>query len=112
MKKFFISFLGALAGIWFSLFIAFIGLFVILGMAIASTTTTKTVKIAKSSVLKVDLSGLILDRPGTIDLRDALYHGEKDQPQGVNQIVGAIVNSASDNRIDGIVLECNGSITG
>lgn len=111
MKKFFISFLGALAGIWFSLFIAIIGLFVVLGMAVAASSGSKTVKIEKNSVLKIDLSGELSDRPGTLDLRAALQ-GDNGDIQGVNEIVGAIVNSATDKRIDGIVIECKGSAAG
>lgn len=111
MKKFFISFLGALAGIWFSLFIAIIGFFVVIGMAVASSSGSKTVKIEKGSVLKLDLSGVISDRPGTLDLKAALS-GNQNDIQGLNQIVGAIVNAATDDRIDGIVIECNGTSAG
>ncbi len=111
MKNFFISFLGALAGIWFSLFIAFIGIIIALAAAMASSSGTKTVKIEKGSVLRLDLSGEISDRPGSIDLIAAIQN-ENTEVKGLNQIVGAIVNSATDDRIDGIVIECNGSIAG
>ncbi|MDE6813708.1 MAG: signal peptide peptidase SppA, partial [Duncaniella sp.] len=62
MKKFFISFLATLAGIWFSLLIATIGLIVVIGAAMASSSGSSTVNIKDNSILRVDLSGAILDR--------------------------------------------------
>ena len=62
MKNFLISFLGALAGIWFSLFLAVIGIFIVIAAAMASSGGNTTVNVSNNSVLCVDLSGTIYDR--------------------------------------------------
>lgn len=111
MKKFFIAFLGSLAGIWFSLFIVFIGFFVVLGVAMASSFSKTTAKIEKKSVLLIDLSGQIADRPGSIDVM-AMMQGQDNDIQGLNEITGAIVNAADDDRIEGILIECKGAAAG
>lgn len=112
MKKFLLSFLGSLAGIWFSLFIAFFGIILIVAAAgVASLSNGKVVKVDSHSYLQVLLAGEISDRPGKIDPL-GMIQGEDTRAQGVNQIVGAIDASAYDDRIDGIVIECRGSELG
>lgn len=111
MKKFFISFLGTLAGIWFSLLIAFIGIMVVAGAAIASSQGSSTPKIEKESVLLLELAGEISDRPGSIDLIAAVQ-GVETEIKGLNEIVGAITCAADDDRILGIVIDCKGSTAG
>ena len=105
------AFLGTLAGIWFSLLIAFIGVFVVLGAAMASSVGSKTTKIEKGSVLLLNLAGEISDRPGSIDIMGALQ-GIDTEKKGLNEIVGAITNAAADDRIKGIVIDCQGSSAG
>lgn len=109
MKKFFISFLGALAGIWFSLFIAFFGFFIaiVAGMASSGGKASVSKEIKKGSYLTIDLSGSIADRPGSLSPMQILK-GDTDVPVGLNEIVGAIEAAATDDRIDGIVYEANG----
>lgn len=108
MKKFFISFLGALAGIWFSLFIAFVGLMMTVAAAVAASgggsSSPKEVK--KGSYLCIDLSKGIADRPGKVSPMEFLK-GNMDIPVGLNEIVGAIDAAATDDRIQGIVFEAN-----
>ena len=53
MKNFLISFLGALAGIWFSLFLAVIGIFIVIAAAMASSGGNTTVNVSNNSVLCV-----------------------------------------------------------
>lgn len=106
MKKFFISFLGALAGIWFSLFIAVIGIMIVASVAaVSSGTGPKEVK--KGSYLTLDLSGPIADRPGTPNLKEFLQ-GDTEMTLGLNQIVAAIEDAATDDNILGIVFEAGG----
>ena len=75
MKNFLISFLGALAGIWFSLFLAVIGIFIVIAAAMASSGGNTTVNVSNNSVLCVDLSGTIYDRAPKIDIREAIRGG-------------------------------------
>jgi len=112
MKKFLLAFLGTLAGIWFSLFIAFFGLILIVVAAgVSSIGNGKVVKVDSHSYLELTLVGEITDRPGRLNPIGAL-RGEDNRTQGVNTIVGAINAAAFDDRIDGIVIDCRGSEMG
>jgi len=106
------AFLGTLAGIWFSLFIAFFGLLLIIAAAgVSSLGRSKVVQVNDDSYLKLVLAGELSDRPGQLD-HIAVMRGDKTVTQGVNEIVGSIDASAGDDRIDGIVIDCRGSSAG
>ena len=111
MKKFFISFLATLAGIWFSLLLAFFGFFIALGAAMAASIGTTTVKVKNHSVLEIDLSGEILDRPSKLDFM-TIVNGVEKSSQVLSDITGSIVAAADDDRIDGIVINCKGASAG
>ncbi|MDE7476220.1 MAG: signal peptide peptidase SppA [Duncaniella sp.] len=111
MKKFFISFLATLAGIWFSLLIATIGLIVVIGAAMASSAGSSTVNIKDNSILRVDLSGAILDREPKIDFMN-VGRGEEKNYQILSDITGSIIAAADDDRIDGILIESMGAAAG
>lgn len=112
MKKFFIAFLGSLAGIWFSLFIAFVGFTIVIAAAAASSLGNKTVsEIKEGSYLTLSLSGTINERPGTLKPMEVLRGLDKDVT-GLNQIVGAIRMAAEDDRIRGIYIDCKGASAG
>lgn len=112
MKKFFISFLGTLAGIWFSIFIAFIGLtLIIAASAVSSLSGAAPAEVKDGSYLTLSLSGEISDRPSAPDPLEILK-GNDSEVQGLNQIVGAITEAAADDRISGIVIECKGAAAG
>lgn len=111
MKKFFISFLASLAGIWFSLMLSVIGLLILIGAAAASSVGSKTVEVSNNSILKVDLSGSILDRQPELDFATML--NDRDiKIQILADITGAIKTAATDDRIKGIVIECGGASVG
>lgn len=107
MKKFFISFLGALAGIWFSLLLAMIGFIIVVTAAVATSGTQNSVDIKKHSILKLDLSGVILDTQPKLDFMSVI-RGEEKGAQILSEITGSIVAAATDDRIDGIAIECAG----
>ncbi len=112
MKKFLLAFLGSLAGIWFSLFIAFFGLILVVAAAgVASLGNGKVVNVDSHSYLEILLVGEVTDRPGRID-PIGILRGEDNRTQGVDEIVGAIGAAAFDDRIDGIVIDCRGSEMG
>lgn len=111
MKKFFISFLATLAGIWFSLLLAFIGFILVISAAMATSVGSSTVDIKKHSILKVDLSGSILDTEPKLDIMSVM-RGEEKGAQILSDITGSIVAAASDDRIDGIVITANGAGAG
>ena len=58
MKVFFSSFLGVIAGLFFIFFIT-----IIAGVAIASSSSSKETGILEKSTLKINLDGVIEDRP-------------------------------------------------
>jgi len=111
MKNFFISFLATLAGIWFSLFLAFFAFLLIIAAAIASSLDSPTVKIDKNSVLKIDLSGEILDTDPMLDVITMIRNRDNGW-QLLSDITGSIKAAADDDRIDGIVIDCSGAIAG
>lgn len=111
MKKFFISFLATLAGIWFSLLLAVIGLIIVVAAAAVSSGGQKTVNIKDNSILTVDLSGPIYERQPKIDYKTLIFNGDTDY-QIVSDITGSIEAAADDDRIEGIVINCEGASIG
>lgn len=111
MKKFFISFLATLAGIWFSLLLAIFGIFIVAAAAIAHSAGSSTVDIKDNSILRIDLSGSILDRQPKIDFMSII----KEEDKGItilSDITGSIEAASTDDRIKGIVINCSGSAAG
>lgn len=72
MKVFFSSFLGVIAGLFFIFFIT-----IIAGVAIASSSSSKETGILEKSTLKINLDGVIEDRP---DKANQLLAELLDQP--------------------------------
>ncbi len=107
MKKFLSSFLGTMAGIWLSLFILAFGFFILL-LAVGLSSTGK---VEQHSILHIELSGEIMDRP-EVPTFSELVSGNGTTTQGLNDIVAAILIAAEDKNIDGIFIECNGSVAG
>lgn len=111
MKKFFISFLATLAGIWFSLMLVVIGTLIVIGAAMASSGGSSTVNIKDNSILTVDLSHPILDRQPNLDIIN-LMRGEDTNFQILSDITGSVRAAASDDRIEGIFIKCDGTAAG
>ena len=104
MKKFLISFLGALAGIWFSLFLLSIGIFMVIGIAAASGSKSGGKEIKKGSYLALDLSAGVTDRATTPDPM-LILRGDFESPLPLGDIVNAIELAAEDSKIEGICIE-------
>lgn len=109
MKKFWISFLGALGAIWLS---AFLGIFLlIMTFAVAATRDSSTVEVSPHSYLVVDLDGEFSDRPADIDWM-GIIRGRNVLQQVVGETVKSIRTAATDARIEGILLDCRGASAG
>lgn len=109
MKKFWISFLGALGAIWLS---AFLGIFLlIMTFAVAATRDSSTVEVSPHSYLVVDLDGEFSDRPADIDWM-GIIRGHNVLQQVVGETVKSIRKAAGDARIEGILLDCRGASAG
>lgn len=110
LKRFFISLLGTIAGIWIS-----IGLFFFIGILIAviagSATDSDYIDIDKHSILHIKLEGEINERPAEISLVDEVYGNTMPQ-LALNNITAAIRAAADDSRIDGIYIDCRGTLAG
>lgn len=110
LKRFFISFLGSFAGICVAGLILFFVFFMSI-LIIGSKNSGSKVAVEKSSVLRIDFSGVVEDRYESSPLLDRLM-GESQTVIPLNDLVNAIERSASDDNIEGIYLECNGASAG
>jgi protease-4 len=112
MKRFFISFLGALAGVWVSVLL--FGVLVILFIAVMAASSAGSPEIPdikKNSVLHIKLTGEVVDRQTPRDIMAEIY-GESTEQIALNTLVGAIENAADDDDIKGIFLDCKGMSAG
>lgn len=108
MKEFFRSFLAGMAAIWISALIMIIGLFIIIGaIAAASASGSSTIKVQDKTVLVFNLDGTVTDRNMPRDVLKELS-GQDETTLPLNSIIKAIDEAATDNRIAGIYLKCNG----
>lgn len=112
MKRFFISFLGALAGVWVSVLLFGVLILLMIGVAAASSSGSPDVPdVKKNSVMLISLSGEIVDRETPRDLVAEIY-GESVEQIPLNTLVASIRNAADDSDIEGIYLDCKGISAG
>lgn len=107
MKQFFIYVLATIAGLFITMFLCMAGSFLMLIMMVALSGNSSTPTIQKHSILHLDLSGNITERMGSRSLIDELQ-GIENKALPLNDIITAIDHAATDPKIDGIYLECNG----
>ncbi len=113
MKKFILivcgSFVGAFLAFLFFMVASMIMSFAIMG-SMGMNSKKKTVSVSKHSILKLDLGTTISERGGQapIDMMSLLQGEGMSQDLGLNTVVSAIENAATDKNIDGIYIECNG----
>ena len=112
MKQFFISFLGALAGIWVSVILG--GILMILCvavLAVSGASESQPGEIRHNSVLCLDLSGEVTDRAEPVNIMNEIY-GESVNSIPLNDVIAALRHAAADKDIDGAVIFCNGASAG
>ena len=113
MKKFILivcgSFVGAFLAFMFFMFAAMIMSFTIMGSMGRMGSTKGTVTVSKHSILKLDLGTTISERGGdeAIDMFSMLQ-GDMPSDLGLNTLLSAIDNAATNDKVDGIYIECNG----
>ena len=113
MKKFILivcgSFVGAFLAFMFFMFAAMIMSFTIMGSMGRMGSTKGTVTVSKHSILKLDLGTTISERGGdeAIDMFSMLQ-GDMPTDLGLNTLLSAIDNAATNDKVDGIYIECNG----
>ena len=111
MKKFLYSFLGTMAGIWLSVIIGGILIFATIIALISNITPTSVTKIENKSVLRIELSGVIVDQLTPATLMDVVQDNVETQ-LSLSDIVKAIKSAKEDSRIEGIILDCKGASIG
>lgn len=104
------SFLGTMAGIWVSVIIGGVLLLVIMGVAMASGVEPPA-QVKSGSILKVTLTGQVTDRYEPSPLIDRLYGGMPDILP-LNNLLASIDKASTDDRIQGIYLDCQGATIG
>ena len=113
MKKFILivcgSFVGAFLAFMFFMFAAMIMSFTIMGSMGRMGSTKGAVTVSKHSILKLDLGTTISERGGdeAIDMFSMLQ-GDMPSDLGLNTLLSAIDNAATNDKVDGIYIECNG----
>lgn len=115
LKKFFLSFLGSMAAIWFTFILLLI---LVVGGLVASVaglsdgiTSMAKAEVKKGSVLVLDLSGEISERKASPDFVAAVQ-GEVKTGVNLSETVAAIYRAAHDSRISGIYAKCEGAYGG
>lgn len=98
-----------MAGIWLSVILG--GLLLLLTFAVLVSNMTKSVDIEQHSILRISLTGEIVDRDAPIPFIDAIQ-GEGNELLSLSKIVNSIKAAANDPRIDGIYLDCGGASAG
>lgn len=112
MKSFFKSFLGAMAAIWFSLMLLFIGTFVtIIALAAKTSIDKSAVDVKDKTVLVLDFSSDIVDRETTPNLMNELTK-QGEQSIAMDKLISAIDRAAEDKKISGLYIKCFGGYAG
>lgn len=111
LKRFFISMLGTMAGIWISLFLVIFGGIMLVGVAIGKSSADSAVKVEKKSILYFDLSGNILERYQKQPFFEMLQSFNNQAPT-LEDMLRALDLAADDDKIEGLFIKCSGSSMG
>lgn len=111
LKRFFISLLGTMAGLWISVILLIGGIIMFFAASIGKNMGDDNVKLSKNSVLVLDLHGNIEERFQPSSFMDFIQEGENDAPT-LEELLGAVRAAADDNKIDGIYIKCGGAAMG
>lgn len=110
LKKFFIAFMGSMAALWLSAFLFVVGFVLFIAMLLASMSSSMDVE--DHTILYIDLHGAIDERPVKPSVTDVIYGGIDKSVPTLDNMLESIRLAASDSRIDGIYINCNGSELG
>ena len=110
MKKFFTTVLGAFVGSWlafliFGVVIFICGVLMITSMSFNSVNIN-TGTVSDNSVLILNLSGNVNERAQKAEFQD-IFNDNFKKSENLYDIVEAVKIAKTDNRISGIVLQCN-----
>lgn len=101
LKKFFISMLGTIAGLWISILIGIVVIICIISSLVASNMPD--VKLTDKSILYINLDGSVAERHQPGDLLQLLQDSETDGDSFVDML-DAITLAANDGKICGLYI--------
>lgn len=102
--------MGTLAAIWLSVLLG--GLLIVLTIvALVKQFSETDIEVKDHSVLRIDLSGEIVDRATDVDFMD-IINEEYEGKISLAEIVNSIRAAKTDGRIDGILIDCGGVSAG
>ncbi len=112
LKKYFISFLGALTAFWVSLMLLFIiGIVMAAGSLVASIGMSQNaVEVKDHTVLVITLDDVIQERSSNPDFFK-IINGETGGI-ALDKVVKALAAAKTDDRVEGVFLDCAGSAAG
>lgn len=108
LKKFFISMLGTMAGLWISLLIVFVGGLLIVGAIAGDTDSTK---VEKHSILYLHLTGTIAERYQPASFAEIIQNATNDAPS-LDEMIASLRLAATDSKIEAVWLDCSGAAMG
>lgn len=117
LKKFFLSFLGSMAAIWFTFLLLLVLVIAGVVASVASIgsgmKSMATAEVKKGSVICLELNGPISERAGESDFAEMLLNDFEDAGGlNLNETVDAIYRAAHDQRISGIYIDGDGVMGG
>ena len=103
LKKFFISMLGTIAGVWISIVI--FGLLCIsIISAIVASTVSDEMPVSDASVLHIKLSGSMPERHQAVDIWQVVQNAENNS-ESLIDVLDALRLAANDAKIKGVYIE-------
>ncbi len=109
LKRFFISFLATIAGIWISVTLILICISIIVASIISASSSSSDVK--DNSILYINLKGDITERLQNQSLMDFVKDYDS-KGQSLDQILTSVRLAAKDKKINGIYIDAGGSAMG
>lgn len=111
VKKFFISMLGTMAGLWLSLIILVLGGIFVAGVFVTKSLVGSSSEIKGDRILYLDLSGPIAERQSQASVRDLLDYID-EASDDLSSILTALELARGDKKVKGVYIDCGGSSLG
>jgi protease-4 len=114
MKRFLLivcgSFVGAFLAFMLFMIVGIVMSFGIMGSMSMGGGKKGNISVSKHSILKLDLGMNISERDDSepLDMMSLLQNQGLPTSTGLNTLVAAIENAATNDKVDGIYIECNG----
>lgn len=111
LKRFFISVLGTMTGLWLSVLVLFLGAMMAMSSLIARGGDSGIV-VKEKSILYFNLSGTVAERYEPNDFMTFLRNGASDGGLTLDDMIRSLKAAADDDMIEGLYLNCSGAAIG